>query len=155
MEVGFPPENPGTHKNVQTVFRECREEIGWSYRDIAERLGCSGVTVLYWEKGQRTIPPKVSEWLFKLAALHRSLPPPADWRIACRTTESQRRRPRLEPFYDVLRARVAEKADATITELRAWMLREHNVSVSHAVMWKALAQLGLTLAPPRGRARPS
>ena len=36
-------------------------------------------------------------------------------------------RPRLEPFYDVLRARVAEQADATIAELRAWVLREHGV----------------------------
>ena len=54
-------------------------------------------------------------------------------------------RPRLEPFYDALRARVAEQADATIAELRAWMLRQHGVSVSHAVMWKALARLGLTL----------
>ena len=30
-------------------------------------------------------------------------------------------RPRLEPFYEVLRVRVAEQADATIAELRAWM----------------------------------
>ena len=54
-------------------------------------------------------------------------------------------RPRLEPFYDVLRARVAEKADATIAELRAWMTQEHGVSVSHAVMWETLGRLGLTL----------
>lgn len=63
-------------------------------------------------------------------------------------------RPRLEPFYDRLRARVAEQADATIAELRAWMAREHGVSVSHPVMWETLRRLGLTLkkAPPRGRA---
>jgi transposase len=55
-------------------------------------------------------------------------------------------RPRLEPFYGVLRARVAEKADATIAELRAWMTREHGVTVSHAVMWETLGRrLGLTL----------
>jgi hypothetical protein len=30
-------------------------------------------------------------------------------------------RPRLEPFYYVLQARVGEQADATIAELRAWM----------------------------------
>jgi hypothetical protein len=69
--------------------------------------------------------------------------------------ESQRRRPRLEPFYDVLRARVAEKAGTTIAELRAWMLCEHGVSVSHAVMWKTLAHLELTPALSRDRARPS
>lgn len=54
-------------------------------------------------------------------------------------------RPRLEPYYDVLRARVAERADATIAELRAWLQQEHGVTVSHPVMWEALGRLGLTL----------
>jgi transposase len=54
-------------------------------------------------------------------------------------------RPRLEPHYDVLRARIAEQSDATIAELRAWMVREHGVSVSHPVMWGTLRRLGLTL----------
>ena len=54
-------------------------------------------------------------------------------------------RPRLEPFYDVLRARVAEQADATIAELRSWMAQEHGVTVSHPVMWETLGRLGLTL----------
>ena len=52
--------------------------------------------------------------------------------------------PRLAPLYDALRARVAERADATIAELRAWVVREHGTAVSHPVMWKTLAQLGLT-----------
>lgn len=63
-------------------------------------------------------------------------------------------RPRLEPFYDALRARVAEQADATLAELRAWVLRQHGVSVSHAVMWQTLARLGLTLKKSAS-ARPS
>src|SRR5690242_13878199 len=54
-------------------------------------------------------------------------------------------RPRLEPHYEVLRARVAEQTDATIAELRAWMAREHGVAVSHPVMWETLRRLGLTL----------
>lgn len=54
-------------------------------------------------------------------------------------------RPKLEPLYGALRARVAAQADATITELRAWVMREHGVSVSHAAMWETLARLGLTL----------
>jgi len=53
--------------------------------------------------------------------------------------------PRLAPLYDALRARAAEQADATIAELRAWVAREHGMVVSHPVMWKTLAQLGLTL----------
>ena len=54
-------------------------------------------------------------------------------------------RPRLEPYYDVLRARVAEQTDATIAELRAWMAGEHGVAVSHPVMWETLRRLNLTL----------
>jgi transposase len=63
-------------------------------------------------------------------------------------------RPRLEPHYDVLRARVAEQTDATIAELRAWMAREHGVAVSHPVMWQTLRRLGLTLKKS-GSVRPS
>jgi len=62
--------------------------------------------------------------------------------------------PRLAPLYDALRARVAEQADATIAELRAWVAREHRVSVSHPVMWHTLARLGLTLKKS-GSARPN
>jgi transposase len=54
-------------------------------------------------------------------------------------------RPRLEPYYEVLRARAAEQTDATIAELRAWMAREHGVAVSHPVMWQTLRRLDLTL----------
>lgn len=61
--------------------------------------------------------------------------------------------PRLAPLYDVLRARVTEQADATILELRAWAAREHGIAVSHPVMWKTLAQLGLTLKKTVARGR--
>src|SRR6185312_9554346 len=69
-------------------------------------------------------------------------------------------RPRLEPFYDMLRARVAAQADATIAELRAWMAEHHGVTVSHPVMWETLGRLGLTLkksasAPPSRAGRTS
>lgn len=63
-------------------------------------------------------------------------------------------RPKLEPFYDALRTRVAEQADATLAELRAWMVREYGVSAGHATMWEALARLGLTLKKS-AYARPS
>jgi len=53
--------------------------------------------------------------------------------------------PRLAALHGVLRARVAEQADATIAELRAWVAREHGVVVSHPVMWTALVRLGLSL----------
>jgi transposase len=63
-------------------------------------------------------------------------------------------RPRLEPYYAMLRARVAEQADATIAELRAWMAQEHGVAVSHPVMWETLRRLDLTLKKS-GCVRPS
>src|ERR1700758_4130781 len=45
------------------------------------------------------------------------------------------------------------KSDATLAELQAWLLAEHNVKVSIGCLWKRLRQLGLTLkkshcAPP-------
>jgi transposase len=61
--------------------------------------------------------------------------------------------PRLAPLNDALRARVAEQADATIAELRAWVAREHGITVSHPVMWKTLVRLGLTLKKTATRRR--
>jgi transposase len=61
--------------------------------------------------------------------------------------------PRLARFYEALRERVAEQADATIAELRTWVGREHGVAVSHPVMWKTLARLGLTLKKTPARRR--
>jgi transposase len=72
--------------------------------------------------------------------------------------------PRLAPLAEALRARVASGSDATLAELRAWVLAEHGVRVSQPVMWKMLARLGLTLKktaahrragpPRRGRGAP-
>ena len=62
------------------VFRQSREELGWSCEDVAKRLGCSRVSVFYWEQGRRAVPPKVADWIGQLAALHRAFPPPTDWR---------------------------------------------------------------------------
>ena len=62
--------------------------------------------------------------------------------------------PRLLPLHDALRARVAAEADRTVAELRAWVAAEHGVRVSHPVMWKALARMGLTLKKS-GCGRPS
>ena len=57
--------------------------------------------------------------------------------------------PRLAPLAEALRARVASGSDATLAELRAWVLAEHGVRVSQPVMWKMLARLGLTLKKTR------
>ena len=64
--------------------------------------------------------------------------------------------PRLAPLADALRARVASGSDASLAELRAWVLAEHGVRVNQPVMWKTLARLDLTLkkTAARGRAGP-
>ena len=41
---------------------------------------------------------------------------------------------RLAPLEDALRARVAAGADATLAELRVWVLAEHGVRFSQPVM---------------------
>jgi transposase len=56
---------------------------------------------------------------------------------------------RLAALADALRARVASGSDATLAELRAWVLAEHGVRVSQPVMWKTLARLGLALKKTR------
>ena len=38
-----------------------------------------------------------------------------------------------------------ENLEVTIAELRAWMVREHGVAVSHPVMWETLRRLNLTV----------
>ena len=63
------------------------------------------------------------------------------------TARAQRNRvtPKLAPLYDAIRARVAERPDGTIEELRAWLLATHAMSASVGLIWKTLKQLGLTL----------
>ena len=46
--------------------------------------------------------------------------------------------PRLAPLAEALRARVASGSDASLAELRAWVLAEHGVRVSQPVMCVAV-----------------
>lgn len=61
--------------------------------------------------------------------------------------------PRLAAHEDALRARVASHPDATITELRAWLLADHGVCVSHGSVWSALDRLNLTHKRTASRSR--
>jgi len=56
-----------------------------------------------------------------------------------------------------LTERVAAQPDATLTELRGWLLAECGVSVGLVTVWRALKRLGVTLKKtnPSGRAGPS
>jgi transposase len=54
-------------------------------------------------------------------------------------------KPKLAAHDEALRARLMSEPDATLTELQAWLMAEHNVKVSIGCLWKRLRQLGLTL----------
>jgi transposase len=56
---------------------------------------------------------------------------------------------KLAAYQDAIRHRVSSQPDATLDELRAWLLANHGVSVSQGGMWNALDRLGLTLKKRR------
>lgn len=62
---------------------------------------------------------------------------------------------RLAPFVGVLRAQIEARPDAKLRELRSWLENTHGIRVSHPVMWKVVARLGLThkksTSEPRSR----
>ena len=55
------------------------------------------------------------------------------------------RPPILAPHDEALRRRIAEKPDATLAELQAWLRVAHHVQVSVGCLWKRLRHLGLAL----------
>jgi transposase len=61
--------------------------------------------------------------------------------------------PRLSGLSATLSARVAAEPDATISELRHWVLSAHRVQISHRAMWRSLAGLGLTRKKTSARSR--
>ena len=62
---------------------------------------------------------------------------------------------KLRDYHTAIRERVEATPDATLAELRSWLLETHQVSVSVTLMWETLAQLDLTLkkrpCTPRNR----
>jgi transposase len=66
--------------------------------------------------------------------------------------------PRLSNLHPAILAQVTSRPDATIAELRAWLLETHKVSASTGLMNKTLAALDLTFkkspsTPPSKRVR--
>src|SRR4051795_6112414 len=59
---------------------------------------------------------------------------------------------KLADLHGEIAARVAEGADATIAELRAWLSETHKASASTGLMWKTLAALKLTFKKKSRRA---
>jgi hypothetical protein len=62
--------------------------------------------------------------------------------------------PKLNGLLAAIEAQVSNRPDATIAELRAWLLETHKVSARTGLMNKTLAALDLTFkkVPPRSRA---
>lgn len=56
---------------------------------------------------------------------------------------------KLAAYHDAIRQRVLAQPDATLDELRAWMLASYGVSVSQGGMWNVLDRLELTLKKRR------
>lgn len=69
-------------------------------------------------------------------------------------------RPKLEGHHEILRRHVAENCDATLEEIRVYLLAEHGIEVSVGCLWNTLKRLKLPLkkshnAPPSRSAKTS
>ena len=60
---------------------------------------------------------------------------------------------KLVEHHAAIAAEVARRPDATLEELRAWLLANHQVAASLGLMHKTLVRLGLTLKKSRGGPR--
>ena len=58
-------------------------------------------------------------------------------------------KPKLAPYDDALRARVAAEPDITLAELQAWLLAERKLKVSIGCLWNRLKFLELPLKKSR------
>jgi hypothetical protein len=56
--------------------------------------------------------------------------------------------PKLSGLLPAIEAQVSNRPDATIAELRAWLLETHKVSASTGLINKTLAALDLTFIDP-------
>ena len=61
---------------------------------------------------------------------------------------------KLAPHLEALQAKIKAEPDATLAELRAWVLAEFGVSISIGGLWNTLERLDLSLKK-RVRMRPS
>lgn len=48
-------------------FEQCRKICGWSYCEVARRLGVNEVQVRRWATGKRPIPTPAADWIHAVA----------------------------------------------------------------------------------------
>jgi transposase len=53
--------------------------------------------------------------------------------------------PKLKPYHGLIRKRVSACPDATLEELRTWLMEIHHVEASTTLVWETLKKLDLTL----------
>jgi transposase len=58
-------------------------------------------------------------------------------------------KPKLAGHSEALREKISDMPDATLAELRVWLLDERGVQVSEGCLWNQLTRLGLTLKKSR------
>lgn len=115
-------------------------------QDLRDRvLGCSDMTLVQVASRFGVSPSYVSKVRARLRDLGDAAPGPQHNHVPLR----------LAPFMDTLRSRIKASPDATLNELRSWLLETQKVSVSYPVMWKVVARLGLTLKKSTSRLRSS
>jgi transposase len=70
-----------------------------------------------------------------------------------RTTKPRggQRRPILAGREDELRARLERVKDATLEELRSWLLQEQGIKISIGALWNTLDRMGLRFKKKRAR----
>ena len=64
--------------------------------------------------------------------------------------QRNRQTPKLAAYHEAIAACVARRPDATIAELRAWLLETHGIAASTGLMHNTLVRLGLTLKKSLG-----
>ena len=105
-------------------------------QDLRDRvLACPDLTLMQVATRFNVSPSYVSKVRARLRDLGDAAPGPQHNHVP----------PRLAPLTGVIRARIDAEPDVKLRELRAWLEGTHGVRVSHPVIWKIVARLGLTL----------
>lgn len=58
------------------AFRNAREAIGWSVRQVADQIWMDERNLRACEAGERSIPAEALSWITKLSAVHEANPAP-------------------------------------------------------------------------------
>jgi hypothetical protein len=63
-----------------TRLHECLQILGWSQRELADRIGMGERNARRWAKGEIEVPAAIAVWLESLAAVFAAHPVPENWR---------------------------------------------------------------------------